>query len=509
MKLLCRVTPVVIVLLVLAVVGLLDAPSAEAADELFVVNNGNNSVTVYSLPLPQSGCQCCGFPRIQCNTPPLRTLIGPTTGLNNPVSLALDLTHSELFVANPDSNSVTVYGLTASGDTPPPLRTLSGAGTGGREQPVGLALDLTHNELFLTNFPDASVRVYDRGTFALKRTLKGPTTEISGPVGLALDPVGLVFGLTNDLLFVTNPGNGRIPVFSRTASGDAEPLTFLVGFNPQGPVLDFATHELFAPDFAFDLVSVFDLASDVFYSPARAIVGPATGLSNPIALAIRAAPTGSPFRPLSPNINIGPDLGGTGQTAVNVTGSVGAAGGTWIAIYDSTPSDPTTKDTYPSVSLSADVMITAFNNGKGAGLLALYNEGVGKKGLALIVNDAGNTDTLVLSTLDQAGTLGALKSASLAGDINEKQWYRLTMDVVVAGANVTVTGKVFRHTSPSDPDSALGAQVGGTLGTLSFTGPRPSGVDATGEVGIIASAKAAVVNSSVTNFTINGTRIFP
>jgi hypothetical protein len=39
--------------------------------------------------------------------------------------------------------------------------------------------------------------------------------------------------------------------------------------------------------------------------------------------------------------------------------------------------------------------------------------------------------------------------------------------------------------------------------TLSFAGPRPTGVEATGEVGVVASATSAVVNASVTNFEID------
>ena len=41
----------------------------------------------------------------------------------------------------------------------------------------------------------------------------------------------------------------------------------------------------------------------------------------------------------------------------------------------------------------------------GAGLVALLNEGPGQHGLALILYDAGNSDSLVLATVDQAGTL--------------------------------------------------------------------------------------------------------
>ena len=151
------------------------------------------------------------------------------------------------------------------------------------------------------------------------------------------------------------------------------------------------------------------------------------------------------------------------------------------------------------MSLSADVLIQAYNNKKGAGLLALFNEGSGKQGLSLLIIDSGNTDSLALGAVNPAtGLFTTLATVSLGGNILENTWYRLTMDVAVSGANVTVTAKVFRHSIATDPNSPVGAQVNGTL---AFSGARPSGVDAIGEVGIVAYA-VGVVNSSVTNFTI-------
>jgi len=37
---------------------------------------------------------------------------------------------------------------------------------------------------------------------------------------------------------------------------------------------------------------------------------------------------------------------------------------------------------------------------------------------------------------------------------------------VATTPQLSVTGKVFKHTSPADPDSPVGAQLGGTLGRL-------------------------------------------
>ena len=61
-----------------------------------------------------------------------------------------------------------------------------------------------------------------------------------------------------------------------------------------------------------------------------------------------------------------------------------------------------------------------------------------------------------------------------------------------------MTGKVFAHATATDPNSALGGQVGSTL---TYSGALPAGVTSPGENGIMASAISSVVNSSVTNFT--------
>ena len=203
-----------------------------------------------------------------------------------------------------------------------------------------------------------------------------------------------------------------------------------------------------------------------------------------------------------PDIAKGPDLCGTGHQSLNFTGQTGSAGDTWITVYD--PAGPGTP-TFMSVSLSADVMLQKFNNLKGAGLLALFNEAAGDKGLALLVNDAGNTDTLQLVTVDAAtGKKVVLATVSLKAGIQECAWYHVTMDVVVSGSNVTVTGAVYTHTAPTDPGSSLGVQVGTTL---SFTGVLGTGaltgVTSPGEVGVVASATSAVVNASVTDFEID------
>ena len=62
-----------------------------------------------------------------------------------------------------------------------------------------------------------------------------------------------------------------------------------------------------------------------------------------------------------------------------------------------------------------------------------------------------------------------------------------------------VTGKVFKHSTPTNPNSALGEQIGATLSYRPEA--LPAGVTSPGKSGILASSIGAVLNVSVTNFS--------
>jgi hypothetical protein len=189
--------------------------------------------------------------------------------------------------------------------------------------------------------------------------------------------------------------------------------------------------------------------------------------------------------------------------ALRFTGSAGAAGDTWITVLDDVPETPAADTLFSDdcLVLSADVIIHPFNNTKGVGLLALFNEDTGDKGLALVVLNQGNSDRLALMTVDKAGNRAVLASVPLGGGIQEHVWYRLNFSIERTGAAVQVEGSVIRHQTPTDPDSPLAAPVGAPL---TFSGPLPAGVEQTGQVGLVAVAVSAVVNSSVTNFSGSG-----
>jgi len=456
-------------------------------NEVLVTNE--SSITVY--PRTANG-----------NVAPLRTISGPATGLIDPFGLAMDVAHGEVLVANfgglagaeeegPTPGRITVYSRTANGDAAP-LRTISGAAT-GLQNPRGLAVDTVNNQILVVNVDGngtdgpphpPTITVYSRtanGNIAPVRTISGAATALQSPIGLAVDT-------GNNEVLVANFGGSdteglpllpAITVYGRTASGNAAPL--------------------------------------------RVITGPATALSGP-AFPIVAA-TCPPvfdfdfsanaylrcFRDLlrGDEITAGQDLAGTGHTSLNVRGSSGTTPTTWLTVYDATPATPAAGPIFGAQTLCADVLTVPFNNIKGAGLVALLNEGAGKKGLALVIHEAGNTDTLFLATVDgyplNKGKLTTLASISLEEGISGKSWYRLIMTVDPEGP--TVTGKVFRHSTPADPNSALGTQVGTTL-TYS-PAALPPGVASTGESGILASSINAVLNVSVTNFTNNATQCRP
>src|SRR5262245_49988922 len=199
------------------------------------------------------------------------------------------------------------------------------------------------------------------------------------------------------------------------------------------------------------------------------------------------------------------DLGGTGHTALNFTGGAGPAGDTWLTKY--TPNGDTVicDGRAPGgIDLVADVLIHTYNNTKGAGLVALLDPAPGGKGLALIVYDQGNSDALQLATIDAAtGKLTKLTSVSLGAGIAENAWYGVRLSVQVFGGPVgvvSVTGGVFRHTTPTDPNSNI---VLPALGIVAFVGSlSAAGLESEGEVGIAASAFSTNVNSSVTNFRL-------
>lgn len=200
-----------------------------------------------------------------------------------------------------------------------------------------------------------------------------------------------------------------------------------------------------------------------------------------------------------------PDLGGTLHSALNFTGQAGPAGDTWLTKW--TPAGaPTHLNGRCGTGVAASILIHPFNNRKGAGLVALLNDAnPGDKGLAVIVYDNGNTDAIQLATIDPyTGKLVPLKTLPLIAPIEENAWYvvlmELTVDLAFEGHSLSVEATVLSLQDPTDPNSEFDRVIGFLRFKTFQTSLEGIGLQSAGQVGVMASAISAVVDSSVTNW---------
>ncbi len=107
------------------------------------------------------------------NAKPLRSIMGPKTGLNWPMNLTVDKSRDEIVVANYGDNSIRFFRRSADGDVAP-VRILKGDKT-NLIGPVGVSVDPKRNELWVANYADHSAMVFDRdasGNVAPKRIIR-------------------------------------------------------------------------------------------------------------------------------------------------------------------------------------------------------------------------------------------------------------------------------------------------------------------------------------------------
>ena len=188
----------------------------------------------------------------------------------------------------------------------------------------------------------------------------------------------------------------------------------------------------------------------------------------------------------NPEINAGP-----GNCNLNFTGFANNASDMWITLLRP-PFSPIT--TFGSVEVEGNIVIHTFNNRKGIGWVALYSNST-KRGIFLGVFDNGNTDGLTLMTFDSStGQATALKNIPLGSKILENAEYNLELQVVVGGDAFHVHGSV--QPGASDIDDCTGENT-----CLEFDGSLSAlALPSSGEIGIAAWAKLAVVDSSVLSF---------
>ena len=92
--------------------------------------------------------------------PPLRTISGAATGLAHPIGLAVDTVNNEILVCR-TASSITVYSRTASGNVAAAACRPSAGELTELDHPLGLGIDAVNNEVLVANFDGSNtVTVY-------------------------------------------------------------------------------------------------------------------------------------------------------------------------------------------------------------------------------------------------------------------------------------------------------------------------------------------------------------
>jgi acylphosphatase len=185
--------------------------------DIYVAKASNNSIVIYA-------------PNASGKASPIGSIGGSQTGLNDPVGVAFDAS-ANIYVTNKalgiqGNESVTVYAAGSTGNVAP-TQTIAGTST-GLDNPVQLALDSSLN-IYVANqtFPNSgngSLTVYAagaNGNVAPTETIEGASTELDLPAGIALD--------SSDHIYAANPADSSITVYAAGSNGNVAPINTISG----------------------------------------------------------------------------------------------------------------------------------------------------------------------------------------------------------------------------------------------------------------------------------------
>ena len=205
--------------------------------------------------------------------------------------LAVDETHEEMFVTVQGSRAVVVYRKAAT-DFEVPLRILEGDATRIAD-PHGVVVDVTNDLLIVANHGHRSVSDGSQGV---------PRPYEEWKAAWELSMLGTGRGAMNRFVSTLQgkgPQYGRfeppsINIYSRGASGNTAPLRVIQGPRtqlnwPATLVLHEGRGEIFVANDVDDSVLVFRVTDSGDVAPTRVIKGPRTQLQNPTGITVDPA----------------------------------------------------------------------------------------------------------------------------------------------------------------------------------------------------------------------------
>jgi RHS repeat-associated protein len=212
---------------------------------------------------------------------------------NSPRDLLFEATTNWLFVADYSNNRVLVFDVASITNGENAVYVLGQAnftsGTGATAQnrlknPVGLALDTSRGWLFVGDYSNHRVMVFDVNTitngenaiYVLGQSSFTTATAATSQTGLR-NPSGVAIDVGGSRLFVADTNNHRVMVFNVAAITNGEAAANVLGQasfttataattqsgmrNPQGVVVDEELDRLFVADTNNHRVTLFDVAS--------------------------------------------------------------------------------------------------------------------------------------------------------------------------------------------------------------------------------------------------------
>ena len=232
-------------------------------------------------------------------TEPRRVISGTDTKAEMICGLYIDPVTKEIYALNGDTQHwMPVFSTEAQGNATP-SRALYVPG-----HPFQMAADEERQEIYMTIQSRNSIAVYRKeadGEEQPLRTIEGSDVQLEDPHGLALDT-------QNQLIFVSNFGNGlvqtsagsgqygkfeppSITVYPMGASGNVAPLRIIEGPRtlmnwPAHMAFHQERQELFVANDADNSILVFSASAEGNAAPIRVIKGPNTGIQHPPGIAL-------------------------------------------------------------------------------------------------------------------------------------------------------------------------------------------------------------------------------